>query len=57
MTDVILAGSSGGLGAGTIAFLVVLALVVASFFLFRSMTRHLKKVPASFDSPPEADEK
>jgi hypothetical protein len=57
MTPIFLADSNGGLGAGFIAFLVVLALVIASFFLFRSMSRHLKKVPASFDSAEETDEK
>ena len=31
------------------AFLVILALVVASVLLFRSMQRHLRKVPKSFD--------
>jgi hypothetical protein len=45
-------------GAGLIGFLVVLALVVAAVFLFRSMSRHLRKVPQSFethspDPPPE----
>jgi O-antigen ligase len=39
-------------GAGLIGFLVVLGLVVACVFLFRSMTRHLRKVPKSFDPPP-----
>jgi hypothetical protein len=39
-------------GAGLIGFLVVLALVVAAVFLFRSMSRHLRKVPQSFDPPP-----
>jgi hypothetical protein len=53
----VLAGGDGALGAGFIAFIVVLALSVACYFLFRSMTRHLRKVPASFDPPPtEADE-
>lgn len=42
-------------GAGFIAFLIVLALVVASFFLFRSMSRHLRNVPETFDRRP-ADE-
>jgi hypothetical protein len=36
-------------GAGLIGFLVVLGLVVASILLFRSMSRHLRKVPPSFD--------
>jgi hypothetical protein len=49
----ILADGSGGLGAGFIAFIVVLVLAVSSYFLFRSMTRHLRKVPRSFDPPPD----
>jgi len=40
------------MGAGLIGFLVVLALVVAAVFLFRSMNRHLRKVPPTFDPPP-----
>jgi hypothetical protein len=40
------------MGAGFIGFLVVLALVVAAVFLFRSMSKHLRKVPPSFDEPP-----
>ena len=39
------------MGAGLIGFLVVLALVVAAVFLFRSMSKHLRKVPPSFDPP------
>ncbi|HTR71094.1 MAG TPA: hypothetical protein VMH41_12820 [Mycobacteriales bacterium] len=50
----LLADDNGPLGAGFIAFLVVLALAIASFFLFRSMSRHLRKVPGSFDPPPSA---
>jgi hypothetical protein len=54
-----LASGDGDLGAGFIAFVVVVALAIACYFLFRSMTHHLRKVPASFDPPPptpEADE-
>ena len=40
------------MGAGLIGFLVVLALVVAAVFLFRSMNRHLRKVPSTFDPRP-----
>jgi hypothetical protein len=55
---VLLASGNGDLGAGFIAFLIVVALGVACYFLFRSMTRHLRKVPASFDAPPtDTDEK
>jgi len=45
------------MGAGLIGFLVVLALVVAAVFLFRSMNRHLRKVPSSFDPPPSDEKK
>ncbi|HWC35841.1 MAG TPA: hypothetical protein VG650_13575 [Mycobacteriales bacterium] len=48
----LLASGDSAFGAGFIAFLIVLALAVASFFLFRSMSRHLRKVPESFDPPP-----
>jgi len=44
------------MGAGLIGFLVVLALVVAAVFLFRSMSKHLRKVPASFDPPAEEEQ-
>jgi len=32
-----------------IGFLVILALVLVSLLLFRSMTKHIRKVPKSFD--------
>lgn len=35
--------------SGFIGFLVVLGLAVACVLLFRSMTKHLRKVPKSFD--------
>ena len=38
-----------------VGLLVVLLLLVAVAFLVRSMTKHLKRVPASFD-PPEPEE-
>lgn len=49
----LLASGDSALGAGFIAFLIVLALAVASFFLFRSMSGHLRKVPDSFDPTAE----
>jgi hypothetical protein len=49
---VLAAGGGDDLGAGFIAFIVVLVLCVACFFLFRSMTRHLRNVPTTFDPPP-----
>jgi hypothetical protein len=39
--------------AAPIGLLVILLLGVAVFFLLRSFTRQLKKVPASFDSEPD----
>lgn len=47
----VLALAADDFGAGFIAFLVVLALGIGTFFLLRSMTRHLRKVPASFTAP------
>jgi hypothetical protein len=48
----LLASGDSSLGAGFIAFMIVLVLAVSSFFLFRSMNRHLRNVPANFDQPP-----
>ena len=41
--------------AGLVGFLVILALVVAAVFLFRSMTKHMRRVPDRFDEP-DADD-
>ena len=46
--------AAGGLGAGLTGFLVVVVLVVACVFLFRSMSKHLRKVPKSFDETNDA---
>jgi hypothetical protein len=51
----LVASGDGAFGAGMIAFLVVLALAIGSYFLFRSMNRHLKNVPKSFDPPQEQE--
>ena len=45
--------ASGPVTGGLLGFLVVLALVVAAVVLFRSLLKHLRKVPASFDEPTE----
>jgi hypothetical protein len=44
-----------GAKAGPIALLVILLLCTACYFLFRSMTKHLKKVRDEFpgEPPPE----
>jgi hypothetical protein len=41
--------ADGGMPEGLVAFIVVMALGVAAVFLFRSMSKHLRKVPKSFD--------
>nr|WP_260193815.1 hypothetical protein [Actinophytocola gossypii] len=41
-----------------VGLLVILLFFVAVAFLVRSMTKHLKRIPESFDKPdPEPDEK
>jgi hypothetical protein len=40
--------------AGPLGLLVVILLAIATFVLIRSMSRHLRRVPQSFDpAPPE----
>jgi len=51
----VLADSDTGKGS-PIGFFVVLVLVIAVYFLYRSMNRHLKKVPDSFEPPPPTGE-
>jgi hypothetical protein len=41
--------------AGWLGLLVILLLGLAVVFLYRSMTKQLRKVPASFDEPPPPD--
>jgi hypothetical protein len=40
--------------ASPIGLVVILVLLIATVFLVRSMTKHIRRVPASFD-PPAAD--
>ncbi|HET7311955.1 MAG TPA: hypothetical protein VFJ17_11600 [Mycobacteriales bacterium] len=42
--------------AGLVGFLVILALVVAAVLLFRSMTKHMRRVPERFDDTKTDDE-
>ena len=51
----VLADSDTGKGS-PIGFFVVLVLVIAVYFLYRSMNRHLKRVPDSFEPSPPAGE-
>lgn len=39
--------------SGPVALILIIALFVAVAFLIRSMTKHLKKVPASFEPEKE----
>jgi hypothetical protein len=56
-------GDNGGQGedfgkSSPVGFLVLILFLIAVAFLVRSMTKHLKRVPASFDNDePAADEK
>jgi hypothetical protein len=45
--------AAGPVTGGLLGFLVVLGLVVAAVFLFRSMLKHLRKVPPTFDDAPD----
>ena len=42
--------------AGVVGFLVILALVVAAVFLFRSMTKHMRRVPDRFEDSEVPDD-
>ncbi len=37
--------------SGPVALILLIVLFIAVIFLVRSMTKHLKRVPASFDPP------
>jgi hypothetical protein len=52
----LLADTDQGKGS-PIGLFVVIVLVIAVYFLYRSMSRHIKKVPPTFDPPadPPAD--
>ena len=54
----VLADDSGGESkkAGPIGLLVILLLVVACFFLFRSMSKHLRKVREDFPGEDEPEQ-
>ncbi|WIY05810.1 hypothetical protein QRX60_18925 [Amycolatopsis mongoliensis] len=55
-------GDNGGQGedfgkSSPVGFLVLILFLIAVAFLVRSMTKHLKRVPASFDEPPAEEGK
>ena len=41
--------------AGPLGLLTIVLLCIAVYFLYRSMVRHMKKVPESFEEEPPAD--
>ena len=47
MTALAAASASSSAEPGTLAFLVIFGMAVVLFFLFRSMTKHLRKVNAA----------
>lgn len=51
-SDVVLAAPNGK--AGPVALFVIVLLCVGSYFLFRSMSKHLRRVPEDF-APPTAE--
>jgi hypothetical protein len=56
----LLAAAAENREASPIALVIILLLVVALVFLLRSMNKHLRKVPGSFDRsepPPEEPER
>jgi len=52
MSRVLLTAAAPSGEASPIALVVILCLLVALVFLVRSMNRHLRRVPASFDRAP-----
>ncbi|WP_132876065.1 hypothetical protein [Tamaricihabitans halophyticus] len=53
-------GDNGGRGAdfgksSPVGFLLLLLFLIAVVFLVRSMTKHLRKLPVSFEDQPRAD--
>jgi hypothetical protein len=51
----VLADSDTGKGS-PIGLFVVLLLVIAVYFLYRSLSRHLRNLPESFDKPAEPNQ-
>lgn len=55
MLSAVLAAKDQPAQAGPLGLFVIVLLGVALFFLIRSMNRHLRRVPQSFDPPAPAD--
>ena len=56
MTGAMLLAAAAPGGAGSWALLIVALLALATVALYRSMTKHLRKVPKSFDPPDDPAE-
>jgi hypothetical protein len=54
VSSTLLADTDQGKGS-PIGLFVVLVLVIAVYFLYRSMAKHIRRVPQSFDPPPTPD--
>jgi hypothetical protein len=54
VTGLLLAAAAEDREASPIALVVILFLAVALVLLIRSMNKHLRRVPASFDGPETA---
>jgi len=54
MASVLADGPETGKGS-PVGLFVVLALCFVVYFLYRSMTKHLRRVPGSFDEPTAPD--
>ena len=52
--NAVVAAAPEDVKAGPLALLIILLLVVACYFLFRSMSRHLRRVPEDFPTDPGA---
>lgn len=47
----------GGIGAGTLSFLIIVLMGVATALLVRNMNGRLKNLPSTFDPPQSAEAK
>ncbi len=54
MSTAALLAASAPEGAGSWALLIVILLAIATLLLYRSMKKHLGKVPTSFERPDDS---
>ena len=55
MIPLLAAPATEGREASPIGLVIILVLLVALVFLIRSMTKHLRKVPPTFEKPDSED--